>query len=161
MPWKKICCAVDLSEPSWLAAELAVELAKESHAQLTLLHVHQPPPPAASDVLVSSRGVLEVEERESVERLEEWRDDAERRAHTPVRSVIRVGDPASEIVQYADEEGCDLVVVGTHGRGGIPRLVLGSVAERVVRLAQVPVLVARNHARLERERDAGEAAQYV
>ena len=90
MPWKKICCAVDLSEPSWLAAELAVELAKESHGQLTLLHVHQPPAPAASDVLVSSRGVLEAQERESVERLEEWRDDAEHRAHVPVRSVIRV-----------------------------------------------------------------------
>ena len=161
MPWKKICCAVDLSEPSWLATELAAELAKESHSQLSLVHVHAPPPPAASDVLVSSRAVLEDEEREAVERLEEWRRDAERHAHVPVRAVVRVGDPATEIVEYADEEGCDLVVVGTHGRGGIPRLVLGSVAERVVRHAHVPVLVARNHARLAREQDAGEAARYV
>lgn len=161
MPWKKICCAVDLSEPSWLATELAAELAKESHAQLTLVHVHTPRPPVAANVLVSSQGTLDEEERESVERLEEWRHDSERHAHVPVRAVVRIGDPASEIVEYADEEGCDLVVVGTHGRGGIPRLVLGSVAERVVRHAHVPVLVARNHARLERERDAGEAARYV
>ncbi len=96
-----------------------------------------------------------------MERLEEWRHDAERHAHVPVRAVVRVGDPASEIVEWADEEGCDLVVVGTHGRSGIPRLILGSVAERVVRQAHVPVLVARNHARRERERDAGEAARYV
>lgn len=161
MMWKKICCAVDLSEPSWLAAELAAELARDSRSELTLLHVRTPPPPAASDVLVSSQTVLADEERESVERLEEWRDDAERHARVPVRSAIRIGDPAGEIVRFADEEGCDLLVVGTHGRGGIPRLILGSVAEQVARHAHVPVLVARNHARLERDRDAGEAAQYM
>jgi len=161
MPWKNICCAVDLSEPSWLAAEQAVELAREARSRLTLLHVRTPPPPAASGGLVSSQGILAEEERESEERLEEWREDAEHRARIPVRSVIRMGDPASEIVQFAEEEDCDLVVVGTHGRGGIPRLILGSVAERVVRAAPVPVLVARNRARLERDRDAGEAAHYV
>ena len=50
------------------------------------------------------------------------------------------GSPSHEIVAYADDNGCDLIVMGTHGRGGIDRLLLGSVAERVVRSANVPVV---------------------
>ncbi|WP_336337900.1 universal stress protein [Haloarcula brevis] len=58
-------------------------------------------------------------------------------------SVVRAtaeGHPSREIVDYANQHGCDLVVMGTHGRGGIDRLLLGSVAERVVRSASVPVV---------------------
>ena len=70
------------------------------------------------------------------------------RAGTSTGGVIvdtqtRVGDAASEIVRYAGEHGYDLIVVGTHGRRGFRRLVLGSVAELVVRTAEVPVLTAR------------------
>ncbi|WP_058997147.1 universal stress protein [Haloarcula sp. CBA1127] len=50
------------------------------------------------------------------------------------------GSPSREIVEYASQHGCDLIVMGTHGRGGIDRLLLGSVAERVVRSATVPVV---------------------
>jgi len=50
------------------------------------------------------------------------------------------GSPSREIVEYANQHGCDLIVMGTHGRGGIDRLLLGSVAERVVRSAHVPVV---------------------
>jgi len=53
------------------------------------------------------------------------------------------GNPSREIVRYAEDEGCDLVVMGTHGRGGIDRLLLGSVAEKVVRSSSVPVLTVR------------------
>jgi nucleotide-binding universal stress UspA family protein len=53
------------------------------------------------------------------------------------------GTPSTEIVDYADEANCDLIVMGTHGRGGIDRLLLGSVAERVVRTSSVPVLTVR------------------
>jgi nucleotide-binding universal stress UspA family protein len=53
-----------------------------------------------------------------------------------------LGDPASEIVRWANDHGCDLIVVGTHGRRGFQRFLLGSVAERVVRTADVPVLTA-------------------
>ena len=60
-----------------------------------------------------------------------------------VVTAMREGPPSREIVDYAAEEGCDLVVMGTHGRGGLNRLLLGSVAERVVRTLEVPVLTVR------------------
>ncbi|MFB6206278.1 MAG: universal stress protein [Haloglomus sp.] len=60
-----------------------------------------------------------------------------------VQRVIREGSPAAEIVEYAASTGCDLITMGTHGRGGINRLLLGSVAERVVRKSAVPVLTVR------------------
>jgi nucleotide-binding universal stress UspA family protein len=60
-----------------------------------------------------------------------------------VRRVVNEGSPATEIVDYATGTGCDLVAMGTHGRGGIDRLLLGSVAERVVRNSPIPVLTVR------------------
>ena len=55
------------------------------------------------------------------------------------------GTPSREIVNYAVDEDCDLIVMGTHGRGGLDRLLLGSVAERVVRSSAIPVLTLRMH----------------
>lgn len=62
---------------------------------------------------------------------------------TSVQRVSNEGSPATEVVDYATAADCDLVVMGTHGRGGIDRLLLGSVAERVVRNSPVPVLTVR------------------
>jgi len=69
---------------------------------------------------------------------------AESRANAPrTETELVEGSPGREILAYADEVGADLIVMGTHGRGGIDRLLLGSVAERVVRSADVPVLTVR------------------
>jgi nucleotide-binding universal stress UspA family protein len=70
-------------------------------------------------------------------------DAVEERLEAPVERTLREGSPAREIVAYAAEEGCDVVVMGTHGRTGVDRLILGSVAERVVRSSPVPVLTVR------------------
>ena len=59
---------------------------------------------------------------------------------TATETAIREGDPSTEIVEYAREERCDCIVMGTHGRAGIDRILLGSVAERVVRSSPVPVM---------------------
>lgn len=67
----------------------------------------------------------------------------EDRLDVPVERTLKEGSPAREIVAYANEEGCDVVVMGTHGRTGVDRLILGSVAERVVRSSSVPVLTVR------------------
>lgn len=61
-------------------------------------------------------------------------------SEVPSETAIVEGDPSGEIVDYAVEHDCDTIVMGTHGRGGIDRLLLGSVAERVVRAASVPVV---------------------
>jgi nucleotide-binding universal stress UspA family protein len=101
-----------------------------------------------------------MQAKEDEETLARWRADAEGRTGRPVRSRVLSGDPAAEIVRHAREERCDLVVVGTHGRTGIQRLVLGSVAERVARQSPCPVLVVHDHGVLEKEGIADELAQY-
>ena len=63
-----------------------------------------------------------------------------------VRAVVLIGSPASEIVRYAAAEAIDLIVVGSHGRGIVPRAFLGSVADRVIREAPCPVLTVRHKA---------------
>jgi nucleotide-binding universal stress UspA family protein len=68
---------------------------------------------------------------------------AERRSGDDTETALTEGPPSREIVDYAEEEGCDLIVMGTHGRGGLNRLLLGSVAERVVRSAPMPVMTVR------------------
>lgn len=158
--WKKICCAVDFGDPSRVALEQAANLASRFEADLTLIHVVVPPPPAERDVLVSSRAVDTTQGVEDEEMLARWRVDAEARAGRPVRSLVLSGDPATQIMRHAREERCDLVVVGTHGRTGIPRLVLGSVAERVARGSPCPVLIVHDGRVLEKEEIAEEIAQY-
>ena len=68
---------------------------------------------------------------------------AERAGDIVTERALIEGTPGKEIVEYAEAEGCDLIVMGTHGRGGIDRLLLGSVAQRVVRTSNVPVLTVR------------------
>ena len=82
-------------------------------------------------------GVTEILEEEGRLALE---DIAELSDTVPVETAIEKGEPSTQIVEYAREHDCDTIVMGTHGRGGIDRLILGSVAERVVRSAPVPVV---------------------
>lgn len=158
--WRRICCAVDFAEPSRVAMEAAADIARRFEAELTLVHVTAPPPSGASDVLVSSRELARMQADEEGETLARWRADAEARAGRPVRSRVLSGAAPEQIVRHAHEQRCDLIVVGTHGRTGIPHLVLGSVAERVVRQSPCPVLVVHDRGVLEKEEAAEEAAQY-
>jgi len=155
--WKKLTCAVDLSEPSRVAMEYAVDLASRFAAELTLVHVHAPLY-AGDTVVPSSKGSASLAAAERT--LEQWRAEAEERVRAPVRSKILFGEAVAEVLRYDSENGCDLLIVGTHGRGGIPRLVLGSVAEHLIRQSHCPVLVARDGVRLANIRDVEEIAQY-
>ena len=76
------------------------------------------------------------------ETLEKWADAA-REKGISVRTLVRTGSPYQEIVDLATDERADLVAMGTHGRSGVSRLLLGSVADRVIRLAPCPVLTVR------------------
>jgi len=139
--WRRIGCAVDFSETSRRAMEEAADLSRRFGASLLVFHVLEleeapadmPPPP---DVVERTRADL-------ASRLEEWRAEAERRSGGRVASELATGPAAAEIARLAAERELDLVVTGTHGRRGLRHLVLGSVAEQVVRTAPCEVLVVR------------------
>ncbi len=159
--WKKICCAVDFAAPSRAAMEQAADAARRYDAELALVHVIAPIPPADIDLAASSAEMARITAEKQEEMLEAWRVDAEQRAGRAVRSHLLRGNPTDEIVRFAREERCDLLVVGTHGRSGVARVVLGSVAERVGRQSPCPVLVVRDQGVIEKEDVAREAGQYI
>lgn len=141
--WKKICCAVDFSEPSRRAMHDAAELARVIGAELTLLHVYVSPPVVATDMLVATRDLGALVAAEVEGSLDAWRGEAEGIAGAAVASHVVPGQPEDEIPRFAAAHHVDLLVLATHGRSGLRRLVLGSVAEAVARRAPCPVLVVR------------------
>lgn len=138
-PWKKICCAVDLSEYTPHVVRHAAELAGWLRAELVVLHVIPPVPASALDLLPAGddRELTCAVEHE----LAAWADEARAIAGRPVSASVAHGQPAREIQRFAEANGVEAIVVGTHGRRGLERLVLGSVAELVVRQSRVPVVV--------------------
>ncbi len=138
--WNKMCCAVDFSDGARFAMAEAAELAQKFDAELVLVHVHEPPLGAEVPLDESALEMISVDLERA---LAAWRLEAGRRLGEPVRSQVRFGDPAAEIVRFARDAEVDLVVLGSHGSAGFRAGVLGSVAERVVRDAPCPVLVIR------------------
>lgn len=139
--YKKILCAVDFSEPSRAAFDKAINLAKEFAASLTFVHVFQMPP-APPDIPVDPQWFRSVMDKiEGV--LLSWKEEALHRGVAKVEVVMLEGSAWDLIVKRAGEGGADLVVLGTHGRSGIKHVLVGSVAERVVRHAPCDVLVVR------------------
>jgi len=115
----------------------ALTLAGVHDAALHGLYVIDTGSFATLPVETTWEGVTEMLREEGERALSEFE---ERTGDTRVETAVREGNPSAEIVDYAEAEGCDSVVMGTHGRAGIDRLLLGIVAERVVRASPVPVV---------------------
>ncbi len=148
--WNEICCAIDFSEHSRVAFDRAVELAARLDADLTLVHVFAPAFPGADVVYAAGEPLEGAGEGPVQARLDRWRRDAERALGRNVRVELLTGNPAREIARFGSR-GADLLVVGTRGPTGLGRLLLGSVAERVVRDATCPVLVVHHQPAVEQE----------
>lgn len=137
---KHVLCPVDFSEPSRYAVEHAVQAARWWHAQITAVHVHSILMPWGS--VPGVHGNVPVlpapEPHELIGEIFRFYAALSSAGHTDV--VVREGSPAKEIVRLADEIAADLIVMGTHGRGGFDRLVLGSVTDKVLRTTRTPVL---------------------
>jgi universal stress protein A len=145
--FKRIVCATDFSDTAEAAWDLACELARTHEAELVLVHVFIELP-IYSEVAVTS--IQQVwEEQQLTARIQ----TAVKRG-LGARYLLKTGTAPDEIVQAANDEHADLIVVGTHGRTGIERLVIGSVAERVVRTAPCPVLTVKPRATREVARAA-------
>ena len=152
---KTILVPTDFSPAADRALEYARNLADAFGASLHLLHVFENPFAAGAfmDMYTPAPGdELERIARQSREQLEALLTDEQKVRYTPTFTA-RMGSPAQEILEYAREHGSiDLIVIGTSGRNRVARLVMGSVADRVVRTAPCPVLTVHPHDR----GDAGE-----
>ena len=144
---QNILVATDFSEPSEAAVLYGRELAERFNATLHVLHVVQPIPPTAFGVEAAALLTPEV--------VQEIEDDARRRLHAVmidsdgsgpnmVAAIRTATDAATQILDYAKSHKINLMVLGTHGRGAFAHFMMGSVAERVVRLAPCPVLTVRH-----------------
>jgi nucleotide-binding universal stress UspA family protein len=145
VPVKKILVPTDFSEASRDATMTANDLALAFEAELILLHVVRGIPPFPGN-MGSAAAVFNTDtyqknlrayRSQELEAFARQFREGERR----LRTIVRDGDPERSIVEIADEEGVDLLVVSTQGRTGLNRFVFGSVAEKVVRHSPCPVLV--------------------
>lgn len=149
MSWKTILVPHDFSASANHAAALARDEAKAHGGALVLLHVldlpHQMPPDAI--ILPSENGEPITVRDFAMSSAEAHLADLTARLEkdgVTATAFVRIGDPIDEINKFVDEKNIDLIVMGTHGRSGIRRMLAGSVAERVVRSARVPVLTVRH-----------------
>jgi nucleotide-binding universal stress UspA family protein len=144
---KDVLVATDFSEPSNAALNYGRELARAFGATLRVLHV-------VDNMFANTVGVegyfanLPEMQREIEEfarkQLEAVITDEDRRELNARPVLLTSSTPALSIVSYARESNTDLLIMGTHGRGGLAHVLMGSVAERVVRLAPCPVLTVRH-----------------
>ena len=138
---KRILVPTDFSETSAEALRYAIALARCFAARVCVLNVADYPGIAADgDYPI---GIFETMQNAAHDRLRRLLTEEQVEELQP-DCATRIGDPAEEIVRYADEHAVDLIVMGTHGREGVMRVVLGSVAETVVRRAPCPVLTVHH-----------------
>ena len=137
-----IAVPVDFGPSSQAALEVAIDLAQKYGAKLTLLHVYEIPTYGyvgssynVMDLLTPVEDAARAQMKDALAALQKRVPGAD--------GLLRRGDAASEILTAIGEAKADLVVMGTHGRHGVGHVVFGSVAEKVVRSARVPVLTVR------------------
>jgi nucleotide-binding universal stress UspA family protein len=138
---RRILHPTDFSEQSNYALAIAIDLARQNQSSIIVLHTV----PSLDTAPVSYGEVAAELEPEGLRRRIE--EDLRHSAAVPnginVEYMIAEGEPAREIIRVARERSCDVIVMGTHGRTGISHLMMGSVAEHVIRLAPCPVLTAK------------------
>jgi nucleotide-binding universal stress UspA family protein len=141
MATKTIIFPTDFSTASDAALAHAETLAKQSAARLLIVHVEEPPLAYGGGELYY--GLPEPSSERILKMLEDVKPSD---PSVPFTHRLTMGDPAGEIVRIAGDEGAEMIILGTHGRTGMSRLLMGSVAEAIVRRAPCPVLVYRETA---------------
>lgn len=140
---KMIVCAFDGSDNAMKAAQSAAELARKFDARLALVYVVEPYAPPVDLPGISFVDWVEPHRKAANRLLEDASAQLLQDSGVAASTEVRVGNPANEIVTCAQEHGADLIVVGSRGHGAMKRLLMGSVADRVVHLSNGPVFVVR------------------
>lgn len=145
--FSKILVGIDMSENCLPAIKVIRKMIAETDSRVTFLYVLH----SEGEEVGSFRSLYKREMSADrlisnyvYPRVKEWLTGVDSRLAAKSRLEVRVGSPAEEILQFAEERDFDLIVAGTHGRSGFKRWWIGSVAERVVRQAECPVLTVRS-----------------
>ena len=141
---RRILVPVDFSPHAGQALKYGAALSEKFGAELYLVHVFQDLAIYQTEVVSGAPPILPpVEQLTASARGELERLVREKNLRVPVHAEVVEGSPVEEVVDYAREKDIDLIVLGTHGRGWLAHVLLGSVAEKVVRKAPCPVLTVR------------------
>ena len=142
LPFKKILCPTDFSEPAFVALKRAEELARHFEAELIVAHVIPPLPGPHSfpDPQAPLNFDVPLFQQELAIKAEQMLKDLVSHHKVETRNLVTTGEAAPEILRIAQQEHADLIVIASHGLTGWRRLGQGSVAEQVVRQATCPVL---------------------
>jgi universal stress protein A len=140
MTIKRILVPTDFSEPSLKALDYAIDFTRAHDAELLLLHVVEPI--RHTRMITDVSEILEHHRAEAAEKIAEL-EQRTRRHHRKCRSEVHFGVPYSVIADVAKKWNADLIIIATHGYTGLHHLLLGSVTERVVRIAQCPVMTLK------------------
>lgn len=142
---RRILVPTDFSEPAEAALRYAKALAEEFGSTLHLMHVVPEPYIYPWGTEISTMPLVDLltsSETQAADRLKTLVDDTGP-LRGRVKTITAIGTPVDKILQQVADDGIDLVVMGTHGRGAVGHLLLGSVAERIVRRSPVPVLTVK------------------
>lgn len=143
-PYQRVMVPTDFSADSLRALREALGVATRCKAELLIVHVLESAAHPTHSALKSTvHGQVDARLREEIDRELATLSARAVAADIHPRTIVAEGIPADAIVRLAQEEGVDLIVISTHGRSGLSRLLLGSTAEKVVRQAPCSVLVVR------------------
>ena len=145
--FQKILCPVDFSEFTDEILEYTLDITKKYNAELHLIHII----PNLNyftpyESFFTPENLIVVEKNMEAEVNKDF-DAIMKKIGIPAKKVIRTGAAFVEIINYARSESMDLIIIGTHGRTGLEHILIGSVAERVIRKAPCPVLTVRPKSR--------------
>ncbi len=139
MSFQRILIAIDGSPLAAHAADVGIELARSLNGEVALIHAVDPAQNWVPESGVPAAELIKLAEQDGKRLLAEFAPRATLQA--PPLEFVQVGKPATEIVKAAKDWRADMIVIASHGRGGVSRVLLGSVAEGVMRHASCPVLV--------------------
>jgi universal stress protein A len=145
--FKKILCPVDFSEFTDEILEYAVNIAQKYNSELHLIHII----PNLNyftpyESFFTPENLIVVEKNMEAEVNKDF-DELMKKINVPAKKIIKNGAAFVEIINYARTESMDLIIIGTHGRTGLEHILIGSVAERVLRKSPCPVLTVRPKSR--------------
>lgn len=147
--YQKIMIATDGSELCKKAVETGIEIARLSRAKIYAVYVVIPATHSARDFGWEKAAMEHF--RGEGKKATAFVEEAAKAANVEVESVLLEGHPAEKIVEFAEQNGVEMIVMGTLGKTGLDRFLLGSVAENVVRHSKTPVLVVRGGENLEKK----------